>query len=445
MFNENSAINKDALSLMHVPDSMGGGYFPIVFTSARDEMLACRTGAWLGVSLCCSPICDISGPDAVKMLNYICVNRDFGRLKIGGSRHVLMCNDKGQLLADGVLFKKNDEVFRTYWLSPMLEYYATTLGFDVKYEYITDEFTFQIDGPRSLEIMEAAAQCDIHDLQFAQNKMISIKGIPVKIHRLGMSGCLAYEMHGAASEADKVYTAILEAGKDFGIRRQGYSQYSYNHTPGGYPNQMIHFWYPFLTSGDQLKNWIEQCETIPDYWKVPCFAGSAAYDPENGYVTPYDINWDYLINYDHDFIGKAALEEIKKDPPRAVVTLEWDLDDVAAAYAYEVALPDMYPFDDIATDGDGGKVPLIISKVMDGDKMIGTASARVRSFYDKKILSLAFISNEYAVEGKKLDVIWGTNPETQSRIKATVAKFPYYDGEYRNETCDVNKLIPKRF
>lgn len=105
----------------------------------------------------------------------------------------------------------------------------------------------------------------------------------------------------------------------------------------------------------------------------------------------------------------------------------------------------MYPFDDIATDGDGGKVPLIISKVMDGDKMIGTASARVRSFYDKKILSLAFISNEYAVKGKKLDVIWGTNPETQSRIKATVAKFPYYDGEYRNETCDVNKLIPKRF
>ena len=44
--------------------------------------------------------------------------------------------------------------------------------------------------------------------------------------------------------------------------------------------------------------------------------GSAAGDPQNAFVTPFDVKWDYLINYDHDFISKKALLEIRKAPPR---------------------------------------------------------------------------------------------------------------------------------
>jgi len=64
------------------------------------------------------------------------------------------------------------------------------------------------------------------------------------------------------------------------------------------------------------------------------------------------------------------------------------------------------------------------------------ASSWARTF------SLAFIDPAYAEEGTELTVIWGPSTFRQKEIRATVAQFPYYQGEWRNETCDVNELVP---
>jgi aminomethyltransferase (EC 2.1.2.10) len=56
------------------------------------------------------------------------------------------------------------------------------------------------------------------------------------------------------------------------------------------------------------------------------------------------------------------------------------------------------------------------------------------------MISLAFVEKDYAIEGKELIVIWGTAETSQLEIRATVAPFPYYNEEYRNETFDVEKI-----
>jgi len=38
--------------------------------------------------------------------------------------------------------------------------------------------------------------------------------------------------------------------------------------------------------------------------------------------------------------------------------------------------------------------------------------------------------------------LWENPGRVQKEIRATVELFPYYNGEYRNETCGVKKLIP---
>lgn len=436
MFTPNGPINGDARALL----PMKGGYMPLRYTNPEDELLACRKTAWLGCYLNLSPVYDIWGPDTVKLLNYATVNRDYAKLKIGKSRHAIFCNEKGQMLADGVLMRMDENVYRSYWLAPVLAYYVDTLGLDVHGKWVHDDFFFQIDGPKSLEIMEKTCQEDLHDLKFAQNKKVTIAGVPCTIHRLGMSGCLAYEMHGPFSEAEKVYGAIYDAGVEYGIRKLSFPNYCRNHTQAGYPNQWIHFWYPRVTSGEKMKEYLENCaEGIP-LFNIYNFHGSAADDPENAFVTPFDVDWDYLINYDHDFVGKEALLKIKENPPRKAVTLEWNAEDVGKVFATQFEGTDVDPVDDITSVGDGGELPFVISKVMDGDKMVGVASGRIHDYYHRKMLSLAWVQRDLAVEGKELTVIWGSDPKNQLPIRATVAAFPYYNEEYRNETFDVEKI-----
>lgn len=439
MFTLNGPVNKG----VPVLQPAGTGFMPYSVTTPRNELLGCRESAWLGVALSASPVYDIWGPDAVKLLNYVCVNRDFSSLKIGKSRHAILCNEKGQMLADGVLMRKEENLYRSYWLAPVLSYYVDTLGMNVDGKWIYDEFFLQIDGPRSLEIMEKASQTDLHDLKFAQNKEVMIAGIETTVHRLGMSGCLAYEIHGNVKDVETVYGAIWEAGQEYGIRKLGCVNYCRNHTQAGYPNQFIHYWYPYLSTSDQMTEYMKNGKFVgatARTAKTYPFFGSAADDPQNAFVTPFDVKWEYLINYDHTFIGRDALLKLKENPLRTAVTLEWNAEDAGKVFASQFMGKDVEPCDEITQVGDGGMVPFVISKVMSGNQMIGVASGRIHDYYHQRMISLAFIEKEYAKEGQELTVIWGSRPSAAMPIRATVAQFPYYNEEYRNETFDVEKI-----
>ncbi len=443
MITLNGPICKDAIAVRPWYDDE---FMPVAFpTTAKEELLACRKTAWLSCHLnFMSPVYDISGPDAVKLLNYVCVNRDFAKLKIGKSRHALLCNEKGQMLADGVLMRIEENVYRSYWLAPVLSYYVDTLGMDVTGRWVKDEYFLQIDGPKSLEIMEKACGEDLHDLKFAQNKNVRIADTDVTIHRLGMSGCLAYELHGDRKNTEAVYGAVVEAGEEYGIKRLATLNYCRNHTQAGYPNQWIQFWYPTISSGDKLAEYMKTGDYLKYYpiakGRSYPFFGSASDDIENGFVTPFDVDWDYLINYDHEFIGKDALQEIKKNPPRKVVTLEWNAEDVGKVFASQFMGQEIEPCDEIVSNGDGGDAPFVISKVMLGDEMVGVAAGRTRDYYHRRMISLAYIRRDLAADGTELDVIWGTDPKTAMKIRTKVAAFPYYNEEYRNETFDVENI-----
>lgn len=72
-------------------------YSPYEFASPREELLACRKTAWIGVYLMVTGKIEVTGPDAAEILNRHCVNRDFSKLKIGSSRHALVCNEDGYI------------------------------------------------------------------------------------------------------------------------------------------------------------------------------------------------------------------------------------------------------------------------------------------------------------------------------------------------------------
>jgi len=51
-------------------------------------------------------------------------------------------------------------------------------------------------------------------------------------------------------------------------------------------------------------------------------------DIQDYYQTPWDLGYGKVINFDHDFIGRAALEKLAELPHRRKVFLRWNRDDV---------------------------------------------------------------------------------------------------------------------
>jgi len=55
---------------------------------------------------------------------------------------------------------------------------------------------------------------------------------------------------------------------------------------------------------------------------------------EDYYVTPHEMGYGAFVKFDHDFIGREALEEMQDRPHRRKVTFDWNGEDVAAYRAH---------------------------------------------------------------------------------------------------------------
>lgn len=440
-FDKNSEFFRGAYAIYNY----GGVDMPLEYSGSESEFMACRKTAWLGGALNCTPVYDISGKDAARVLTGICVNKDFSLMKPGSSKHALICNDRGRMIADGVIIYKGENEFRSYWLAPVLQYFiekAAKEGNKVKGKYVDDEYFFQIDGPKSLEILEEATETDLHDLKFARNKKVKIVGTDMVVHRLGMSGALAYEVHGNVKDAEKAYTKLRQVVEKYGGKPLGFRNYVIlNHTPAGYPNQFQHFAYD-LYYGDPEFVEFAQKNCVPQM-----VFGSAAADPDQLHVYPHEIGWGYLCNFDHDFPGKEVLQKVKQDCPRTTVTLVWNPDDIADVFASNFRGKDAVRYDNNLSKPhdvfDGSDIPIRGDLVIDeAGNTIGAATGRCFSYFDRQMISLATIDKAYAEEGKEVTVLWGKPEYPKKKIRATVARFPYFNEEYRNETFDVS-VIPK--
>jgi vanillate/3-O-methylgallate O-demethylase len=447
MFSPNSPVYEGVFSTMH----LGPMVLPYQYTGYRDEILASKTSAWIGLNLMMSPIYDVKGPDAVKFFNSICVN-DFTNLSDKGIRHAIICNDKGQILTDGVVMKIGENHYRSYWLNPPIDYFVQKSGMNIEGINMSgQEYFIQVSGEKSLEILERACECDLHDIKFATHRMTKIDGKDMRVLRLGMSGNLAYEVHGPMQEFDEVYRKIWEVAQPFAAKKLGFQTYCMNHTEGGFPNILVHYPMPWFESEPGLTEYCNANLMMTMFNFNRRLYGSVGDDLQSRFVTPYDVGWGFPVNFNHEFMGRKALEGIAKNPPRTVTTLEWNAEDVAAVYATQFqgkgvepceridAEPlDMYYLDNL--NGKPGEGYIYrADKVMADGTQVGISSGRIMSFYYNTMISLGFIDPKYAVEGKELTLTWGTPGTPQKNIRVRVARHPYVD-LIRNEDKDVSTI-----
>jgi vanillate/3-O-methylgallate O-demethylase len=127
-----------------------------------------------------------------------------------------------------------------------------------------------------------------------------------------------------------------------------------------------------------------------------------------------------MVKFDHDFIGRAALENLSAERRRQKVVLVWDHDDVQRVYASQF--------------GDGPLYKSIEVRDASG-ALVGVSCHAGYVNPDGKMLSLAMLDGAHAVPGSEALITWG-EPDGGSRkpqveqheqaiIRATVAPAPF--------------------
>ena len=427
-----------------------GMLIPRSFNGVVAESAAYRTGAWIGIPLMgSSPVIDVVGPDACAFLQSICVN-DFTNLKYTGLRHAFICDEQGRISTDGVVIRLEENRYRTYWLNPPIEYLASKSDLDFTLEDQSfNEYFIQIQGETSLQILEEALGADLHDIKFAKHRIQEVDGMQVQVIRLGMTGNLAYEIHGPMQDFVTIYDRVWMAGQKYGAQKLGLLTYNlFNHTEAGFPNINLHYPMPWFEGDPGLAQWCAENPMKALFNVMRSLTGSMGDDLDGRFMTPYDTGMGFLVKFNHDFIGREALEKAAKGPHRTPVTLEWDAEDVGKVFAAYVAGGDE-PVDfigsitdaDIETFSASGVWTYRADRVLDADgNDAGVSSGRIITTNYNRMISLGFIREDLAAEGNEVTVVWGTPGTKQFNIKARIAQFPYNQDLIRNENKDVEEI-----
>ena len=155
---------------------------------------------------------------------------------------------------------------------------------------------------------------------------------------------------------------------------------------------------------------------------------SGSYRPdgvEGFYRTPWDLGYGHMVKFDHDFIGRDALEHMKDEPHGRKAWLVWDAEDAQRiTIGSELGVPQQYrPLDPYRMS------TLQHDEVRSGGGMVGTT--HVHAFtVNVGWVSIASLREDQVSEGDTVEIQWGdhdggaSNPflpdHQMTSIRATV-------------------------
>jgi aminomethyltransferase len=174
----------------------------------------------------------ISGPESEAFLNYVTTN-DVSRLTPLDAHYSMMCNEKGGIKDDFVLSRLEPQRFLMVYnaANRKKDYQWLTQhskSFHVKVEDVSDVVAmFAVQGPKAEETLQKISESDLAKIERFKCGWTKLDGIEVFLSRTGYTGEDGFEVYvwntpiTKPAKAERVWNAILEAGKDFGIESCG--------------------------------------------------------------------------------------------------------------------------------------------------------------------------------------------------------------------------------
>ena len=218
-------LHDEHLTLGARMDRFGGWWRPWHYGDAVAEYWAVREGVSVGDVSTLGKLV-VSGPDVVEALEriYPCHVAD---IKPGRSRYALLLNERGHVMDDGMILRDAETRFTLTFTSGgaanaemWLRDWIQTWGLRVHVMDRTMSLAaINVTGPLVKTLL---ARLGLEDApRFLGHIRAEIAGVPCHVMRLSFTGETAFELHHPPDGSVALWRALMDAGRDLGIRPHG--------------------------------------------------------------------------------------------------------------------------------------------------------------------------------------------------------------------------------
>ncbi len=424
---------------------IGAYVYPVVpseFSNWRDEQRSWRETAALYDQSHHMANLYIEGPDALKLLSKLGTN-SFEKFPVNRAKQFAPCSYDGYVIGDGILFhlEENRYVFvgrapATNWI----QFHAETGGYKVKLErddrspsnpkgkaVVRTCYRFQIQGPKAPQIIEKLNGGTAPEIKFFTMGTVRIAGRQVRALRHGMAGAPGLEVWGPYEEREEIRAAIVDAGREFGLCEVGARAYATNTLESGWIPSPL----PAVYTGEDMKAFREWSPATA-YEGSGSLGGSfVSKNIEDYYMTPYELGYGPFVKFDHDFIGRQALEQMAVREHRRKVTFAWNSDDVVRVFRSLLEPGEICKYIDLPLSN---YTSASYDQVLHDGKLAGLSMYSGYSYNERSMLSLGVVDPDVEI-GSEVTIVWGeenggTQKTTverhrQAHIRAIVSPVPY--------------------
>jgi syringate O-demethylase len=412
---------------------------PAEYTNWRDEQQAWQQTCVLFNQTFHMAELMVEGPDALALLTSLGVN-SFATFEPGKAKQFVPCTPDGYVIGDVILFGLARDRYNLVGRAPVLNwvtYHAETAGHDVEVQFDQRtalrsdgrrrHYRFQVQGPNAMAVLEKALGHAPEDLKFFNMRAEQIAGVQVTALRHGMAGQPGWELFGPFEDYEAVHGALVSAGEDLGLTLVGGRAYGSNAIESGWIPSPL----PAVYTGEDLTAYREWLPAAGYEGSASLGGSFASPDIEDYYLSPWDLGYGHLVKFDHDFVGREALERMAEGEHRTKVTLVLNDEDVtrtigtmfqdsdrAKFIEWPNAVYAMHQYDNVTVDGES----------------VGVSTWVCYSANEGKLLTLAILDAEHAEPGTEVTLVWGeedggtakptVEPHVQTEMRAVVAPVP---------------------
>ena len=198
----------------------GGWDMPVEYSGIVSEHMAVRQQAGL-FDVSHMGRVEVEGRGAQSLLQMLSSN-DVAKLKDGQAQYTALMNERGGIVDDFLIHKIGEE---KYFLcinasrrEADLDWIAAHNTGGVTVRNISDGTSqLAIQGPRSVAILQPFVSVDLSAIRYYWFKHGEVMGVPAWIARTGYTGEDGFELYIPVAQSEKLWHALLEAGKSEGI------------------------------------------------------------------------------------------------------------------------------------------------------------------------------------------------------------------------------------
>lgn len=418
---------------------------PPEFTNWRDEQRAWKESVVMFEQSYHMTETHLRGADVKAFISEIATNKlvDLHPLR---AKQLVMVDESGYLVSDAIVFCEADDFLRVVGpptASNWVQYNASISSYKIEAKRdenmiipraSRDVFRFQLQGPNALALVQEIVEGSLPDIKFFHIGELKIAGHNVRALRHGMAGRPGFEIYGPWDCQQAVRNRVEEAGVAFDLRKAGSLTYPTAAQESGWMPRP----FPAIYGGDHNKDFRE-------WLPANSFEGGSSlggsYFSNNivdYFVEPLELGYGPLVHFDHDFIGREALEK-RQEKKRTKVTLEWNNEDVFNVMRRSVGK------EQPRTKFISLPVPMYATfendQVLLNGEMIGLSQWSSYSSNAGAVLSTALIDNDKVEMGREVALMWG-EPESRRRtvenhqlteIRAKIAPVPYFEKSIKRD------------